>query len=63
MESIKLSSTTDRYTITSQSATPALFFMTIGRPPFTAIGVDGPCTKYNHQINKEKDPNATNTQT
>ena len=38
MENIKLSSTTDWYTITSQSATPALFFITIGRPPFTAIG-------------------------
>ena len=37
-ENIKLSSTTDRHTIASQSATPALSFISIGRSPFTAIG-------------------------
>jgi hypothetical protein len=37
-ENIKLFFATDRHTITSQSATPALFFRVIGRPPVTVIG-------------------------
>ena len=38
MESIKLSSTTDRYTTMTRSTTPAPFSMTIGEPPLIAIG-------------------------
>ena len=37
-ENIKLSPVTDRDTATNQSASSALFFRVIGRPPVTAIG-------------------------
>jgi len=38
MESIKSSSTTDRYTTVNRSTTPAPFSMTIGKPLPMAIG-------------------------